>query len=50
MTLVQVQFCKKSVILFKWAVFSAPAETTIFQLLDQILRLVCILYYFVVFQ
>ena len=34
--IVRVQFCKKSVIFFKWAVFSVPAETTLFQLLDQI--------------
>ena len=33
---VRVQFCKKSLIIFKWAVFSVPAETTLFQLLDQI--------------
>ena len=56
MTIVQVQFRKKSVILFKWAIFSVPAETTLFQLLDQIhsgmlfifFFLVCLLYYFVV--
>ena len=36
MTIVRVQFRKKSAILFKWAVFSVPAETTLFQLLDQI--------------
>ena len=44
--------------LFKWAVFSVPAETTLFQLLDQIhsgafnflFFLVSILYYFVVFH
>ena len=55
---VRVQFRKKSLIIFKWAVFSVPAETTLFQLLDQIhsgmflifFFLVCILYYFVVFQ
>ena len=54
-----MQFHKKSVILFKWAVFSVPAETALFQLLDQrhsgmffnfLFFLVCILYYFVVFQ
>ena len=36
MTIVRGQFRKKSVILFEWAVFSVPAETTLFQLLDQI--------------
>ena len=36
MTIVRVQFCKKSIVLFKGAVFSFPAETTLFQLLDQI--------------
>ena len=36
MTIAQVQFRKKIVILFKWAVFSVPAETNLFQLLDQI--------------
>ena len=58
MTIVRGQFRKKSVILFEWAVFSVPAETTLFQLLDQIhsgmflifFFLICILYYFVVFQ
>ena len=36
MTIMRVQFRKKSIIRFKWAVFSVPAETTLFQLLDQI--------------
>ena len=36
MAIVRVQFRKKSVILFKWEVFSALAQTTLFQLLDQI--------------